>query len=64
VETTKQSFQSEESEANSAMLIRILTVKSMQDIIALINKGFEILYSNDPNWEWSSAVKRGIVTVL
>ena len=54
----------EESEADSAMPVRTLTVNSMQEVIALINKGCEIFCSNDPIWEWSSTVKRGIETVL
>ncbi|KDR13999.1 hypothetical protein L798_12158 [Zootermopsis nevadensis] len=36
----------------------------MQEAIALINKGCEIICNNDPNWERSSTVKRGIDTVL
>jgi hypothetical protein len=47
----------EESEADSAMSVRTLTVKSMQEAIALIDKGCEIFCSNDPNCEQSSTVK-------
>ena len=54
----------EESEAESAMPVRTLTVKLMQEAIALINKGCEIFCSNDPNWERSSTIMRGIETVL
>jgi hypothetical protein len=53
-----------ESDADSAMLVRTLRVASMQEAIALINKGCENFCSNDPNWERSSTVKRVIETVL
>jgi hypothetical protein len=54
----------EESDADPAVPVRTLTVKSMQETIALINKGCEIFCSSDPIWERSSTVKSGIETVL
>jgi hypothetical protein len=50
-DATKKSSQSEDSEADSAKPVRTLTVKSMQEAIALINKGCEIFCSNDPSWK-------------
>ena len=46
------------------MPVRTLTVKLMQEAVALINKGCEIFCSDDRNWERSSTIKRGIETVL
>jgi hypothetical protein len=52
------------SEADSVVPVRTPTVKSMQQDTALINKGRELICSNDRNWEQSSTVKRTIETVI
>jgi hypothetical protein len=53
----------EECESDLAMPVRTLIVKSMQEAIALINKGCEIFCSNSNNWELSSTIKSETGTI-
>jgi hypothetical protein len=59
-ETTMQTYHSEESEDNSAVPVKKITLRLFLEVTALINKRCQIFCSKGPNWEQSSTIKRGL----